>query len=102
MALRRFRPTQTQDKTLQLIQDSLKETTDSLLSNVLSDNNLVRQVTLVTGNNLIAHGLGRNFVTYFLGPLSSAANVTRGNSPDPSKYISLVSSAGTTVDVLVL
>lgn len=96
-----FRRLQTSDRDLNLLQDHLKETLDSILACPLLDAQRLSAVSLASGTNTVGHGLGRRYVSWgWLRP-SAAATLYEVPSPDPTKFIAIVASAPLVVDLLV-
>lgn len=54
-----FKKVRTEDTPLRLVQDSLTLTLDQVIRREILDGNLVEDVSLVNGFNLVDHGLGR-------------------------------------------
>lgn len=102
MAVARFQRIQFSDPDLTLFANRIAETFDAITSNPLLGGNLIKQVNLFVGSNILSHGLGRNYVSFFAGNSSAPARFSYGGSPDPSTYINVVSDAACSADVLVL
>ncbi len=101
MGLPRFIPVHTQDKTLKLIQERIAATLNPLLEFLPNGGKTLLQVQLKTGTNLVAHGLGRTYQSFWAFHPSAIATVTEGTSPDPSKYILFTASAPLSFDLVV-
>ncbi len=106
-AIRPFRTVQTPDRVLNLIQDSLGETLDSITRNVVLNGQFIKQAAFVAGANTVSHGLGRNYLSFFLGGFTNKNNLAAASiyatlSPDPTKWIVLNASAPCTCDLLVI
>ncbi len=102
MRLKPFRKVQTTDKDLNLVQDSIKEFLDALLKNPLLGANVVRGIQLATGDNLVAHGLGRNWVSAFLSLPSAGATLSlTATQTDRSQWVNVTASAPCAADLLV-
>ena len=54
-----FKKVRTEDAPLRLVQDSLTLTLDQVIRREILDGNLVEDVNLINGLNLVDHGLGR-------------------------------------------
>jgi hypothetical protein len=101
MRLKPLRRIQSTDKDFNQLQDNLKEFLDSLLKNPLLGAGVVH-ASLKTGDNLIQHGLGRNYVDCFAS--LSAPSVTLSYSAvqtDRKNYVNVTASAPCTVAFLV-
>lgn len=98
--MKRFRKVQTSDRDLNLVQDNVKASLDSLATIPLLGGKLLSQCTLATGSNNVPHGLGRNYVSALCG-LPSAGSLTTATSPDRSKWITVIASAPCTADLFV-
>ncbi len=97
-----FRKVVTTNKDLNLIQDNLLQTLDSLAKNPLLGGKLLSQVALKSGSNTLNHGLGRNYVSWAVFRPTAAMTLYETASPDPSKFLVLVASAPGAADLLVL
>jgi len=97
-----FRKIQTSDRDLNLVQEIIKQTFDSILRNPLLDGVVLKSVALASGSNTIGHGLGRNYVSWALFRPSAVLTLYETASPDPSQFLVLVASATAVVDLLVL
>lgn len=95
----RFQRIQTSNEELNLLQNRIAESFDAMTSCQLLGGNLLQQVSLKTGSNLISHGLGRNYISFLQGNSSAPVNLSYGASPDRSKYINIVASAPCSVDL---
>lgn len=62
----------------------------------------IYQVPLLSGSNQLSHGLGRSYVSYFLGNYDTSVSVKPLASPDRSKYIVLQASAPVVVDLFMV
>ena len=96
-----FKRVQATDKSLNLVQDQLQKAFSLLSNNPFIAGHFLPQVPLVQGQNLISHSLGRAYISW--GPLrpSAALHVYEITSPDPTKYVNLVSSGPGTQDIYV-
>ena len=100
-ALRQFAGVQTPDKSLQIVQAQLKEILSALTSNPLSSGTILHGVTMLSGQNIIAHGLGRKYLCVLIAPPSASASFVEGVSPDRSQWVVIVASAPCTVTLVV-
>jgi hypothetical protein len=96
----RFQRIQTSDTELNLLQNRIAETFDSITSNPLLGGNFLSQVPLVAGSNLVSHGLGRNYVSWLSGNASAPVSLSSGKSPDPKTFLNLIADAPCSVDVV--
>ena len=87
---------------MQLLTSQIAQSLDSMTSNPVLAGNLLKAVNLSVGANMVSHGLGRNYVTFFVGNASAPARFSYGGSPDPATYLNIVSDAAVQADVLVL
>ena len=100
--LKPFRKVQTTDKDFNVLQDNLKEFLDALIKNPLLGANVVSRVTLATGDNLVPHGLGRNWVSAFAAVPSAAVSLSlTATQKDRSQWVNVTASAPCVVDLLV-
>jgi hypothetical protein len=102
MAAIHFQPVKSNDQEMTLVQNALKRTLDSITRNPVVGGTLLRTVPIAAGSNLVNHGLGRNYITFFWGNPSASVSLSAGASPDPSKIINIVSSGPASLDLLVL
>lgn len=102
MALKPFRRIHTTDPEITLLQDAIKDSIDSLNADPVTGGNILTSVTFASGDNLISHGLGRNYVCVFVGVPSAACTFVEKTSPDRSKYVKLNASAPCSAAVQVL
>ena len=102
MALRRFRGIQTNNRDLQLVQQQISETLDAVVDNPTNSAALISKVNITAGSNLISHGLGRAYLSFFVGRLSAATTIIEGTSPDRTKFLVVSATAPCTCDFLVL
>lgn len=101
MATKQFSPIKTTDDDLNRIQDNIREPLNTLIKNPLNSAKWMAKVSLAAGTNLVSHGLGRAYLSFWTGNHSSTATVIAGTSPDATKYLALVSSAPCVADVFV-
>lgn len=99
MPVTRFQRIQTDNEELQLMQNRLAESLDSLTAIPMLDGVFRKQVPLTPGSNIISHGLGRNYVSFFSGNFSRPSRLSVGASPDASKYINIISTDPCSADL---
>lgn len=101
VALKPLRRVPTSDRELNLIQSHIADVIRSLDGS----HNLLQAVQLNAGPNLVSHGLGRAYVSWWpanydtsilLRPLTDAAH-----NPDRTKWVCIQASAPATVDIVV-
>lgn len=102
MAIKRFTPPQFADADMQLLSAALSSTLDSILDSPLIGANLVSRVKLSVGANVVGHGLGRNYVSFFMGNPSVPMRLFFDKSPDPARFATIVSDAAGVADILFL
>jgi hypothetical protein len=61
----------------------------------------IKNVNLVSGNNSIAHGLGRAFEGFWFTKRSSAATYFLAANSNPEQFLVINSSGNNTVDIWV-
>lgn len=71
---------------------------DPVLANLLVQGNLVTGQLMVTGSNIINHGLGRQQLGWIITDSNASAAIYR-SQPFNSKTLTLTSSAPTTISV---
>jgi hypothetical protein len=101
MALKQFSPIKTTDQDLNLIQEAIREPLNTLIKNPLNGVKWMANISLKAGNNLVVHGLGRNYLSFWIGNQTAASSITAGTSPDPSKYLMLGATASCKADIFV-
>ncbi|HZU84170.1 MAG TPA: hypothetical protein VE987_14675 [Polyangiaceae bacterium] len=99
---KRFRKVQLTDRGAQLLQESVKASLDSVTGHPLLNSKIIAQVPLAIGSNLVSHGLGRAYLSWFAGNLSGPARLSYGVSPDKTTIVNVVSDANVSADLLVL
>lgn len=100
MSLPKF---QSEDKSLMLLQTAWASQIDPVLRNPLTQGNLLKNVTLASGANVVDHKLGRKLQGWVLTRQRAAASVfdTQDLNPTPALTLTLTSSAAVVVDLLV-
>ena len=97
-----FRKIQTTDKDMNLLQDQLKEILDALLKNPIAGSNTVPSVKLAAGDNLVPHGLGRNWVSCFAALPSAVASLSLSAvQKDRTQWVNVTASAPCVATFLV-
>ena len=100
--LKPFRVVQSTDKDFNLLQSNLKEFLDALIKNPLLGANVLRGVPLAAGDNLVQHGLGRNWVSAFAAIPSAAVSLSlTATQKDRSQWVNVTASAPCVADLLV-
>lgn len=104
LSFRPFTKIPTTDRDMNLIQSHIADVFRSLAATP----RFLQAVQLAAGANLISHGLGRNWVSYFLCNYDTSVTVkplvgvaVSGSIPDRSKLLALQASAPVTVDLVV-
>ncbi len=96
---------QTQDYLTNQLQQNISQTMNPILSTGLVSGTVLKNIGLLTGDNNISHGLGRNIIGWFvIGQSGSAAlydNFTGKNNVNTSKLFVLTASADCTVSLYV-
>jgi hypothetical protein len=102
LSFKAFRRIPTTDRDLNLLQshiaDALRSMTDTP--------RLLQAVQLTAGDNLVSHGLGRNYVSWWAANCDTNATikpvvVANGAPVDRSKFLGINASVPTTLDLLV-
>jgi hypothetical protein len=96
-----YRRIQTTNQDLNLIQDQIASMFNKLAKNPMVDGVPLLRVPLVQGSNIIAHTLGRNFISWAQIRPSAANMAYDAPSPDPSKYINVIAVGPCTADIYV-
>lgn len=86
-----------------LLQTAWASQIDPVLRNPLTQGNLLKNVTLASGANVVDHKLGRKLQGWVLTRQRAAASVfdTQDLNPTPALTLTLTSSAAVVVDLLV-
>lgn len=96
----KFKQVQVADPEMNRLQDRLSDTLDSITGNPLLSGNLLAQVPLVAGSNLVSHGLGRRYISWLSGNASGPVSLSAGKSPDPLMFINVIADAPCNADIL--
>lgn len=91
------------DQPLMMLQTTWAQQLNPLLSNPLSNGQLLKSVTLASGTNVINHKLGRKLQGWVLTRVRAAVQLhdTQDSNPRPELTLQLVSSGAVTVDLYV-
>ena len=98
-----FRRIPSTDRDLNLVQAHLAD----VIRSIGDRPRLLQGVQLLSGVNLVSHGLGANYVSYWLGNYDTSVDIKpvfndgAGNPIDRRKFVGLQATAPVTVDVLV-
>lgn len=94
---------QTADRVLNMIQDNVSNILDPYSSKEIVQGQVLQSLVLNAGVNIIAHKLNRKLIGWFVVRQRSAATIydTQDAQSQPTLFLSLVSSAGVTVDLYV-
>lgn len=103
MSVKPFRRTQTLDKDVRLLQDSVDATLRTLTSLSILNGKLVQGLDLSSGDNVVDHGLDRSPQGYFI--VRSDAHITIYDKQEidefPNRQITLNASAAARVDIWI-
>lgn len=99
--LKKFVSLTLEDQDLNRVQSNVEKALTPVLTNLLLDSNLVREVPLVVGTNVVDHKLGRAPIGYIITRQRAAANIydVQDTNSTPSKNFLINSDAVTNVDV---
>lgn len=99
MALPKF---PTDDMALSLLQTQWSSTLNPIIS-LPQNNSLILTNIILSSSSIINHKLGRNLIGWEIIRQRGKAQVydTQDTNPNPSKTLTLVSSSGISVDLLV-
>lgn len=103
MGLASFTKIQTADRDLMSVQASVDDVFKQILSQAILNGNILTRVALVTGENIVNHGLGQKLLGWVLVRNRAHADLwdAQDDNPNPTKTLILEASANTTVDLLV-
>ena len=101
--MKKFNKLNVTDRKLNQIQDSIVDALDPLLALPLSNSNLIQNQALVSGANIVNHGLQRNLIGWFITRKNADQSVydTQDTNPTPELTLTLVSSGTVNVDLIV-
>lgn len=75
---------------------------DPVISNILVNGQLLRNIPLAIGSNAISHSLQRNLNGWFLvSPKGSAVVYQAAQQPNPTLTLTVIASAAITTDLWV-
>ena len=91
----------TLDRTVNQLQQNVRQVLDPIASNPITSGNLMTGVVLATGNNTIKHGLNRPLQGWIICGQNAAASFydLQATNQDTSQYLILNSSAAVTVSI---
>jgi len=94
---------QTSDRVLNMIQDNVSNILDPYSSKDILQGQILQNVVLSSGANTVAHKLNRKLIGWFIVRQRSSATIydTQDTQQAPALFLSLVASAGVTVDIYV-
>lgn len=95
---------QSPDRIVNQIQSNLINAINDLRMNVLVGGNLLKDISLIVGGNVIPHGLARPLTGWSIGRMKSVFSQlydTQDTGADPSTYLYLNSSAAVVVNIYV-
>jgi len=98
-----FPKVQTTDRLINQIQDNVARAIQSVLTGPLSNASLLTSVSLVSGANVINHGLGRKLQGWIPVRVRASATIydTQDSNSTPALTLQLTASADVTVDLIV-
>lgn len=101
--MRSFSKIQTADRIIGQLQDNISNALTPILKNPQVDGYILSKVTLVSGSNLINHGLDRELQGWFIVRQRASASIydAQDSNATPAKTLILTSSAGVVVDIYV-
>lgn len=90
-------------RSINMFQENVVNATNFLLSQALAASNLIEDIDLVSGDNTINHGLGRNLRGWFLTRKDADESVydAQADNPLPNLTLTLVSTGDVTVSLIV-
>jgi len=98
--IKKFAIVQVTDRNMRQLQENISQALNPVLQNAFVDGSLLPDVSLSTGNNQVAHGLGRVAQGRAFVYESAAADVYDYQKPD-EKFFYLNASAPLTVSLYV-
>lgn len=100
MSLPKF---QTDDQALSLLQTNWATALDPIINLPLSNSNILKDIQLVTGKNVIDHKLNRNLQGYIVTKQSGFSQFYDNQiaNPLPDKNLWLYASSGVNINLLV-
>ena len=102
MALNAFRNPKQDTQPTQALASAMKDFTRQLEQNPLMDGRILSDIAVGTASTNIVHGLGREFVGWFVVRNASTATVREAaTQTKASQFLTLVGSAPTTVSIYI-
>lgn len=94
---------QTQDKDINQLQQNLSQALNPVIQNPVISGNILVQQKLISGFNVINHGLGRKLQGWFLVRKRGSSDIydTQDLNQSPAATLQLQSSAVVSVDIYV-
>jgi hypothetical protein len=91
------------DSAVNQLQTKWKSQIDPALANPLLSGNLLTNITLKSGKNVVNHKLGRNLIGWFIVGVNGVANIydTQASNQTPGLTLNLTSDAAVTVSLWV-
>lgn len=90
-------------RTINMLQDRIVQALNPVLAKELNDSNFLQDISLVSGTNIVNHGLARNLLGWFIVRKNNFETICdlQDANPTPSKTLQLFSSGSTTVSLIV-
>jgi hypothetical protein len=88
---------------LPLMQTQWAQTIDPIITNPLNSASVLKNISLVTGANVVNHKLGANLQGWYCSRIRAAASIydTQDTNQTPQLTLNLVASAPVVVDLVV-
>jgi hypothetical protein len=103
MAIKNYAKINTQDYDLSRVQDAVTNFANQFTQNPTLDGILLEGISLISAqDNLVETGLGRPWRAWFLGRLSTNAQVYEGAQTNMNKFLNLQCTANCTVSIWVV
>lgn len=102
MSIPKLKRVVTTDRITNQIQDHIITTLNPVISNPILDGNFIKRISLKSGqDNLVNHGLGRNYISFWVCRPDAASSIFETPSPSPDQYMILRAISNVTIDLYV-
>lgn len=92
-----------EDRVLNMVQDNLVKSINHVAQNPLVNGQILEKVSLLSGANVVVHGLGRPLLGWYITRIRASAIIydTQDLNKNPSSNLQLVASGAVVVDIAV-
>lgn len=92
---------QTPDRTINQLQQNISQSVNPIINNPLVDGNILLSQNLISGTNVLNHGLGRPLQGWSIIGINGAAQIydAQSTNPNPQATLILISNAAVTINL---